>query len=123
MVEEHLLQGIQIAGGGIGSQRIVFVEVEHDDVAEAQSLFLVHAYQVGIYVAGRIAACQGQYTEASGLLLVAYQLGDVAGYLVGSFFRSLVDVGGYFLQTGQYGAFEGVLRAVVSGGYPVQRDL
>ena len=123
MVEEHFFQGIQVAGSSIGSQGIILVEVEHDDIAEAQAFFLMHAHQGSVYVAGRIAACQRQYTEASGFLLVTYQLCNVAGYLVGTFFCGFVDIGGYFLQTGQHRAFESVLRAIVPRRHSVQSDL
>ncbi len=70
MIEQHFLQGIEVAVNGIRCQWVIFVKVEYDYIAETQAFFFMHADEGCIYVAWRVSSCQCQHTETSRFLLV-----------------------------------------------------
>ena len=92
VIQQHTLQSIEVAVDCIGSQRIIFIHVKYDHIAEAKTFFLMHADEFGIYVAGRITSGECQYAEASCFLFFADGLCYFASNIVSTFFYGFVDV-------------------------------
>ena len=56
MIQQHFLQSVEVAVDSIRRQRIVFIHIKYDHVAEAESFFLVHTDQLRIYMTGWVSS-------------------------------------------------------------------
>ena len=123
MVEEAASELIDAARLGFRREREIFVGVEHHDVVEAESAFLVAAYEFLIDRCERHARSQSEHTE------LAFPLfgGDFCLYRVSNVLCTLVDGGEdvclYLLHTRHFRAFHGVLRSIEFCRYFVEYDL
>ncbi len=123
MVQEARLELIDAPGRVFLLERIVFVGVEGDDVAEAEFLLLVLLDQFFIDRHERQTSAQSHHVVFSAVLCGHDFLLDVVGNVLGPFLRGGEDVGVDFLHAGDFRVFHGRFRLVILDGYFVEYDL
>ena len=122
LVEQKLFQEAHGTGSTFG-QGIVFTDVEHDYIREADFSGLIHAHQFGI---DRVSGCTRTQSEnAMAMLGLAFlnQLGNVVSHIYRTFVGTFEDFGIDLFFPRQSREFQLTVRIVIPFGYTVQFNL
>ena len=99
VVEEACAQLADGAVLAIGVEGEIFVCVEHYDIVEAQSAFLMTAHEFLIDGSERETRTEGEHAFSASFLGTLYLLLHAVSNELGSFFHAWEDVGEDFLAT------------------------
>ena len=97
-VEKILLHKADVALLSIGLHRVIFIQVEGDDVVETQSFLPMHAHQFVVHLNGRGTGSQPQHNFFAFLLSLANSQSDRLGDMPASLHRGVPDFNREFFQ-------------------------
>ena len=123
VVEQAFAQLSDCTMLAVGVEREVFVGVEHHNIVEAQTLFLVPTHQFLIDRSERQTCAKSQNALFASLFRAFDFLLHSVGYYLYTLFNFRIYIGKDFLATCHFRTFNCRTRAVVLLGYFVKYNL